>query len=37
MVLPDILKVEKPIYKICKNGPKQISNYSKITEICFTD
>ena len=37
MVLVDVLKVEKPGYKIHKNGPKIVFKYSKMAEICFTD
>ena len=37
MVLLDVLKVEKQVHKIHKNGPKNIFKYSKIAEIGFTD
>ena len=37
MVLVDVLKVEKPGYKIHKNGPKIVFKYPKMAEICFTD
>ena len=37
MVLVDVLEVEKPGYKIKKNGPILFFKYSKMAEICLTD
>ena len=37
MVLVDVLEVEKPGYKINKNGPNLFVKYSKMAEIYLID